>query len=70
MDDKNGDGKIDENDCVAAANVGTAKVLAVRVALTAIPAPVNPDVTATVSPRTLTSVVTLRNMCFRKPQAY
>jgi len=70
MDDINGDGVIDENDFVAAASVGTARVLAVRVALTARPAPVNPDVTAIVSPRTLTSVVTSRNMCFRKSQGY
>jgi len=70
MDDRNGDGVIDEEDFVPAASVGTARVLAVRVALTARPAPVNPDVTAIVSPRTLTSVVTSRNMCFRKSQAY
>jgi prepilin-type N-terminal cleavage/methylation domain-containing protein len=70
MDDINGDGRIDEEDFVAAASVGTARVVAVRVALTARPAPVNPDVTAIVSPRTLTSVVTSRNMCFRKSQGY
>jgi prepilin-type N-terminal cleavage/methylation domain-containing protein len=70
MDDINGDGVIDEEDFVPAASVGTARVLAVRVALTARPVPVNPDVTAIVSPRTLTSVVTSRNMCFRKSQAY
>jgi prepilin-type N-terminal cleavage/methylation domain-containing protein len=70
MDDRNGDGVIDQNDFVQAAGVGTAKVVAVRVALTARPAPVNQDVTAIVSPRTLTSVVTLRNMCLRKSQAY
>jgi prepilin-type N-terminal cleavage/methylation domain-containing protein len=70
MDDINGDGAIDENDFVPAASVGTARVVAVRVELTARPAPVNPDVTAIVSPRKLTSVVTLRNMCFRKSQAY
>ncbi len=70
IDDRNGDGAIDANDFVAAASVGTARVLAVRVALTARPAPVNLDVTAIVSPRTLTSVVTLRNMCLRKSQAY
>lgn len=70
MDDINGDGVIDEEDFVRAASVGTARVLAVRVALTARPAPVNPDVTAIVSPRTLTSVVTSRNICFRKSQGY
>ena len=70
IDDINGDGVIDEKDFIPAANVGTARVLAVRVVLTVIPAPVNPDVTMMVSPRTLTSVVTLRNICFRKSQAY
>ena len=70
MDDINWDDVIDEKDFIAAASVGTARVLAVRVALTARPAPVNPDVTAIVSLRTLTSVVTSRNMCFRKSQAY
>ncbi|MGZ6222195.1 MAG: prepilin-type N-terminal cleavage/methylation domain-containing protein [Syntrophales bacterium] len=70
MDDINGDGVIDDRDFVIAANVGTAKVMAVRVALTAQPTPVNPDVKAVVSPRTLGSAVTLRNVSFRKSQAY
>ena len=70
MDDLNGDGVIDEKDFVTAAGVGTAKVVAVRVALTAQPSPVNPDVKATVSPRTLTSAVTLRNISFKKSEAY
>jgi Tfp pilus assembly protein PilW len=70
MDDRNGDEVIDENDFVQAANVGTARVLALRVALTAKPTPGNADVTAIISKRTLTSVVTLRNMCFKKSQAY
>lgn len=48
----------------------TAKVFAVRVVLTANPASTNPDVTSAVSPRTLTSVVTPRNMFFRKYRAY
>jgi prepilin-type N-terminal cleavage/methylation domain-containing protein len=77
--DQNGDGKIDdmnndniinEKDFVAAANVGTANVFAVRVVLTTLPPPVNPDVTTMVSPRTLDSTVTLRNMYFRSLQAY
>ena len=66
MDDINGDGIINEKDFVAAANVGTATVVAFRVVLTAKPAPVNPDVTAMVSPRTLVSALTLRNISFRK----
>lgn len=70
MDDINGDGVIDEKDFVPAANVGTAKVATVRVVLTAEPAPVNPDVTAMVSRRTLASAATLRNVSFRKSQAY
>jgi type IV pilus assembly protein PilW len=70
MDDINGDGIIDEKDFVAAASVGTARVVAVRVVLTADPAPVNPDVTAMVHPRTLVSAVTLRNVSFRKSLAY
>jgi len=70
MDDTNGDSVIDEKDFVTAAKVGTAKIVAVRVALTAKPSPVNPDVTATVSPRTLTSAVTLRNISFKKSEAY
>lgn len=70
MDDRNGDGVIDEKDFVKAASVGTAGVVAVRVVLTAEPAPVNPDVKAMVSPRTLASAVALRNVTFRKSQAY
>jgi len=70
MDDINGDGVIDEKDFVTAASVGTAKVVAVRVDLTAKPTPVNPDVKAMVSPRTLTSAVTLRNVSFKKSEAY
>ena len=70
IDDINVDGAIDERDFVNAASVGTAKVVAIRVVLTAQPASVNPDVTATVSPRTLASAVTLRNISFRKSQAY
>jgi len=70
IDDVNGDGAIDEKDFVVAANVGTARVLAVRASLSSVPAPENPEVAEKVSPRTLTSVVTLRNICFNKSQAY
>ena len=55
---------------VQAAGVGTAKILAVNIALTAKPAPVDPDVQTMVLPRTLTSVVTPRNLFFKRYQAY
>jgi type IV pilus assembly protein PilW len=53
------DGVVDN--WVAAAGVGTSKVIAVRVTLTGRPDQTNPDVQVRVSPRTLTSAVTLRN---------
>jgi prepilin-type N-terminal cleavage/methylation domain-containing protein len=65
MDDQNGDGIINAADYVAAASVGTAKVVAVRVTLTGGPNPINQDVAKVVSPRTLVSAVTLRNICLR-----
>ena len=78
--DANGDGIIDGIDLVTgvipgnafvfASNVGTAKVLAIRVMLTANPVSVDPDVTKIISPRTLTSVVTPRNMFFQRFHAY
>ena len=78
--DANGDGVIDginqvtgvipDGAFLPAAGVGTAKVFAVRITLTANPAPVDPDVTKMISPRTLTSVVTARNMFFRRYEAY
>ncbi len=64
MDDQNGDNKIDENDFLPASSVGTMKVVAVRVVLTAKPDQTNPDVRKVVSPRTLASAVTLRNQSF------
>ena len=63
-------GVILDNAFKNAAGVGTAAVFAVHVSLTANPAPVNPDVTKMVAPRTLTSVVTPRNMFFKRFQAY
>jgi prepilin-type N-terminal cleavage/methylation domain-containing protein len=63
MDDRNGNGVIDDGDWVSAATAGTSRVIAVRVTLTARPEPVNEDVQKMVSPRTLVSVVTLRNQC-------
>lgn len=78
--DANGDGIIDginqvtgvipDGAFVLAAGVGTANVYAVRITLTANPSSVDPDVTKVISPRTLTSVVTPRNMFFRRYQAY
>ena len=45
--------------------IGSRKVVAVRLQLTAKADPVNPDVQAIVSPRTLQSIVTLRNQCIK-----
>jgi type IV pilus assembly protein PilW len=66
MDDLNGNGVIDDGDWIPAANVGTRKVIAVRVTLAARPAQVNPEVQKIVIPRTLTSAITLRNLCLTK----
>ena len=63
-------GVIPDSAFVQAAGVGAAKVFAVRIALTANPSSPNPDVTKVVSPRTLTSVVTPRNMFLKRYQAY
>jgi len=65
MDDQNGDGVITAADYVAAGSVGTARVVAIRVSLTGGPNPTNVDVAKIVSPRTLVSAVTLRNICLR-----
>jgi type IV pilus assembly protein PilW len=62
MDDQNLDGVIDDNDWVQAAAVGNARVIALRVRLTARPDQTNPDVQKMVSPRSLESIVTLRNL--------
>jgi len=62
MDDQNGNGLIDNGDWVTAGNVGSRRVIAVRVDLEANPTLVNTDLQA-VSPRRLTSAVTLRNQC-------
>jgi prepilin-type N-terminal cleavage/methylation domain-containing protein len=61
--DSNEDGALDN--WLSASGVGTSKVVAVRVVLTARPTQVSPDVQA-VSPRTLVSMVTLRNLCLAK----
>ena len=65
MDDQNGDGINNASDYVAAGAVGTARVVAIRVTLTGGPSPTNVDVAKIVSPRTLVSAVTLRNICLR-----
>jgi len=70
IDDQNGDNIINEADFLPAAKVGAARVFAVRVVLTALPAPVNTDITTMVSQRTLDSTITLRNMYLRSLQAY
>jgi type IV pilus assembly protein PilW len=60
----NEDGMVDqwEDDST---KIGSNKVVAVRVQLTARPEPVNPDVQTMVSPRTLESTVALRNLTFK-----
>jgi type IV pilus assembly protein PilW len=58
------DGSLDS--WVSAGDIGTARVVAVLVDLTANPDQTNPDVKNWVSPRKLTSAVTLRNLCFVK----
>ena len=62
--DTNSDGSLDS--WVSAGAIGINKVMAVRVALTASPDQTNPDVKNWVSPRTLTSAVTIRNLCFKR----
>jgi len=52
------------NNWVSAGATGTSRIIAVQVLLTASPAQVNPDLNA-VTPRTLQSTVTLRNLCLR-----
>lgn len=62
--DTNDDGALDT--WVPAGGIGIAKVVAVRVNLTARPDQNNQDVKNLVSPRTLNSIVTLRNLCLAK----
>jgi len=62
--DTNNDGSLDS--WVSAGAVGMNKVVAVRVVLTANPDQTNPDVKNWVSPRTLASAVTIRNLSFKK----
>ena len=68
MDDQNGNGQIDSNDWLTAAGVvalGNPRVVAVNVTLTGRPDQTNTDVSKVVSPRTLVSAVTLRNLSLR-----
>jgi type IV pilus assembly protein PilW len=58
--DSNEDGFVEN--WVSGASVGSLRVVAVRVTLTARPAQVNPDLQM-IAPRTLVSTVTLRNLC-------
>jgi prepilin-type N-terminal cleavage/methylation domain-containing protein len=57
-----GDGIVDS--WVDAGAVGTSKVIAVQVLLAARPSPVNPDLKA-VTPRSLRSTITFRNLCIQ-----
>lgn len=52
------------NSWVSAGAVGTSRIIAVQVSLTASPTQVNPDINV-VTPRTLQSTITLRNLCLR-----
>jgi len=68
MDDQNGNGQIDTNDWLSAAGVvalGNPKVVAINVSLTGRSDQTNTDVSKVVSPRTLVSAVTLRNLSLR-----
>lgn len=68
MDDQNANGQIDNNDWRTAAQVvalGNPKVVAINVSLTGRPDQTNIDVAKVVSPRTLVSAVTLRNLSLR-----
>ena len=62
---------VDDNDddvldrWASAASVGFGRVIAVRLVLTARPDQTNPDVQKAVSPRTLDSIVMMRNLCLR-----
>lgn len=62
VDDQNGNGLVDTGDYIAAGAVGANKIISIRVQLSGNPSPNNPDALAQVSPRTLDSTVTLRNL--------
>jgi prepilin-type N-terminal cleavage/methylation domain-containing protein len=68
MDDQNGDGIINASDYLAYNDPkisASPKVVAIRVTLTGRPDQTNTDVSKVVSPRTLISAVTLRNLSLR-----
>jgi type IV pilus assembly protein PilW len=68
MDEQIVDGQIDANDWLSAAQVvalGNPKVVAINVSLTGRADQTNTDVSKVVSPRTLISAVTLRNLSLR-----
>lgn len=68
MDDQNGNGQIDANDWLTAAAVvalGNPRVVAINVSLTGRSDQTNSDIAKVVSPRTLVSAVTLRNLSLR-----
>jgi type IV pilus assembly protein PilW len=68
MDDQNGNGQIDTADWLPAAGVvalGNPRVVAINVTLTGRSDQTNTDVAKVVSPRTLVSAVTLRNLSLR-----
>jgi prepilin-type N-terminal cleavage/methylation domain-containing protein len=70
VDDQNGDGIIDDNDCLisaTAASAGNLNIIAIRIALTAAASNpnLNPDI-ANIVPRNLVSTVNLRNLCLIK----
>jgi type IV pilus assembly protein PilW len=65
MDDRNADGLITDADYADAATVATSRVVAIRLALTARPERADEDIMKVVTPRTLVSAVTPRNLCLR-----
>jgi prepilin-type N-terminal cleavage/methylation domain-containing protein len=69
MDDRNGDGIVNDNDWVSAGtvNAGNLNIITIRVSLTAGPSNpgANPDI-GNIVPRNLVSTVNLRNLCLVK----
>jgi prepilin-type N-terminal cleavage/methylation domain-containing protein len=62
VDDWDGSGVVDLGDYMPAASVGANRVISIRVQVSGNPSPNSPDAVAQVSPRTLDTVVTLRNL--------
>lgn len=63
--DPDEDGIVNDSDWVEVGGVGTSKIVAVQVSLQANPTSVDPDVNKVVSPRSLQTRVTLRNLSLR-----